>query len=73
MDKPITIDMLCEAVARNLRDFGYPDATGAMIREVWEAMKAGKSGSDLPHGIIGMFAESQINDHRAKFDAAEGA
>lgn len=69
-DMKVTINMLCEAVARNLRDFGYPDAKGPMIREVWEAMKQGKTKFDLPHGIVGMFAESQINDHREKFDAA---
>lgn len=71
MARKITIAMLCDAVARNLREFGYRDVSGPMIEDVWQAMKAGKTGSDLPHGIVGQFAESQITDHRAKFDAAE--
>ncbi|KKM95725.1 hypothetical protein LCGC14_1185370 [marine sediment metagenome] len=44
-------------IARNLREFGYPDATTQMIRETHEAMQ---NGAKLPHGIIGMFAKAQI-------------
>lgn len=50
------------AIARNLREFGYSDVTWKMVEEVHEAMKQGKRKFDLPHGIIGPFAENQIND-----------
>lgn len=45
-------------IARNLRDFGYPDVTSVMIKEIHEAMKAGDE--EIPHGIIGMFAKDQL-------------
>ena len=48
-----------EAVARSLREFGYPDVTAAMIREVFDAWEAGQK---LPHGIVGMFAERQFSE-----------
>lgn len=47
------------AVAKSLVEFGYPDVTGAMVAEVHAAMKAGE---ELPHGIVGMFAEGQLRD-----------
>ena len=54
---------LTEAVAESLRDFGYPDVTAAMVGEVLDAWNAGKRGLDeLPHGVIGIFCESQFND-----------
>lgn len=49
-----------EAVTKSLVEFGYPDTTPAMVREIHEAMKAGK---EIPHGIIGRFAEGQIKDY----------
>lgn len=52
-----------EAIARSLREFGYPDVTSAMIRETHKAMKEGKEGADLPHGIVGRFASSQLEEH----------
>lgn len=58
-----------EAVAKSLREFGYPDATASMIAEVYAAMKEGKTGMDLPHGIVGMFAERQIEEVREEVDA----
>ena len=61
---PKMLTKACDAVARNLVDFGYRDVTGAMIREIYDAMKAGKP---LPHGVIGKFAESQIRDHPQYF------
>ena len=61
-----------EAAAKGLVEFGYPDATAAMIREAHTAWQAGE---DLPHGIIGMFAERSFDDHPEIFgtqgDAAE--
>ena len=49
-----------EAVARNLREFGCPDVTGDMISEIHTALKEGKREGYLPHGVVGMFAQSQI-------------
>lgn len=52
-----------EAVARSLREFGYPDASGLMVKETHEALLAGKRGmGELPHGVISMFAESQMRE-----------
>lgn len=56
-----------EAVARSLREFGYPDATAQMVSDTYSAMK--KGDADMPHGIIGMFAERQIDEVREKFDS----
>jgi hypothetical protein len=47
-----------EAIARSLKDFGYPDVTADMIREIAEAKSKGES---LPHGVVGMFAEDQLD------------
>lgn len=47
------------AIARNLREFGYPDVTAAMVEDVHEALR---DGEDLPHGIIGMFAKGQLEE-----------
>ena len=49
-----------EAIARSLREFGYPDTTAAMVEEIHEAKRAGEGV--LPHGIVGMFADSQLNE-----------
>ncbi len=53
-----------EVIAESLREFGYPDATADMIREVHEAMRPHQSSPevDLPHGVVGLFAESQIKE-----------
>lgn len=51
-----------EAVARSLREFGYPDVTAAMCREIYDAWKANPKAK-LPHGVVGMFAKSQFDDH----------
>lgn len=55
-------EQIYEAIANSLREFGYKDASAEMIRDTHEAMKEGKTGADLPHNIIGRFAERQIND-----------
>lgn len=52
-----------ESVAQSLRTFGYPDVTSGMIREIHEAMGHGVVETELPHGIIGRFAFSQLNEH----------
>lgn len=48
-----------ESVARSLREFGYPDVTAPMIREIFDAWEADK---ELPHGVIGLFAKSQFEE-----------
>lgn len=48
------------AIAKSLREFGYPDADAAKIEDVRKAFRDGKRGEDLPHGILGRFAESQL-------------
>ena len=50
-----------EAIARSLREFGYPDAECGMIRDTHEAMVAGKE--EMPHGIIGMFAQRELEEN----------
>lgn len=57
----------CETVAKSLREFGYPDVTGDMIAEVMHAWVDGKRGEELPHGIIGRFAESQFDEIEDNF------
>lgn len=52
---------LYEAIARSLREFGYPDVTAQMIRETDEARKDGKPKTE-PHGIISMFARRQLDE-----------
>ena len=54
-------DQVYEAIARNLREFGYPDVTATMIRETDEARAAGRPLSE-PHGIVSMFARRQLDD-----------
>lgn len=58
----ITKHRACETVARDLRTFGYPDVKHGMISEILDAWLAGKRGSELPHGVIGMMAGRQFND-----------
>ncbi len=48
------------AIARNLREFGYPDVTAAMIADVHQAVE---DGQPLPHGIIGLFAKDQLREN----------
>lgn len=65
--KPYTKADGFESVARSLREFGYPDATAAMVKDIYAAMKRGDR--TMPHGIVGMFAESQIKEVGKAFDA----
>lgn len=62
MGKPTLNDAL-SAIARSLREFGYPDASDEMIREIWDAYQAGNRNNELPHGIVGMMAGAQFNDN----------
>ncbi len=64
MAKP-TFNDACEAVARSLRDFGYPDASAQMVSDTYDAVRDGEA---IPHGIVGAFAAEQIKDHRDLFD-----
>jgi hypothetical protein len=47
------------AIARNLREFGYDGVSANMIRDVDEAIQAGRP---LPHDIVGMFAKRQLEE-----------
>ncbi len=57
--KQMTRSQAFETVAKSLREFGYPDATAKMVSDTYDAMDAKKK---LPHGIVGMFAESQLKE-----------
>jgi hypothetical protein len=52
------------AVAGSLKEFGYPDVTTEMIREIHDAIKA---EAPLPHGVIGRFARDQIEEYASLF------
>jgi hypothetical protein len=67
--KPYTLADAMEAVARSLREFGYPDVTAAMIREIYDAWEAGRRFPDLPHSVIGGFAERQFEEVADKIKA----
>lgn len=62
MPKKMTKNEACATVAKDLREFGYPDTSTQMIREVLDQWLTGKRDSALPHGIIGMFAGKQFDD-----------
>jgi hypothetical protein len=58
--KAPTLTQVYSAIAASLVEFGYPDATAEMVRATHEAMKRGDS--EMPHGIVGMFAQSQLDE-----------
>lgn len=60
--KTFTLSDAMESVARSLREYGYPDVTATMIREIYDAYETGKRFPDLPHSVIGGFAESQFDE-----------
>lgn len=66
MVKQVTLMDGMEAIARNLRDFGYADVTAAMVREVYDAWLRGGRFPNLPHGVIGAFAEGQFIENAKK-------
>lgn len=53
-------EKLTAAIAKSLRKFGYPDVTTKMIGDCWDAYARGDS--EMPHGIVGMFAERQLDE-----------
>lgn len=50
---------LTHALAQSMREFGYPDVTDEMAGEILDSYVAEK---DLPHGVIGMFLKSQLDE-----------
>lgn len=54
-----------ESVAKSLREFGYPDASAEMVEATWNAMERGDD--EMPHGVVGMFAKSQLDEVRERF------
>ena len=60
----ITLTSSCELIAKSLRDFGYPDVNASMVEEVVRAWNRREPGdkTPLPHGVIGMFVERQIDE-----------
>lgn len=67
-DKSATEKRAYSAIAKSLREFGYPDVTDEMVKETHEAIlkKPSLAGSkevkDFPHGIVSMFASSQLRE-----------
>ena len=49
-----------ERVAKGLREFGYPDVTGEMVKAIHEAILRGDK--KLPHGVIGLMVKSMYDD-----------
>jgi hypothetical protein len=56
----VTKREIVKSVSSGLIEFGYPDAKPPMITAILDAYLAGKRGSDLPHGVVGRFAERQF-------------
>ena len=56
-EQEITRADIFREVAKNLRDFGYPDATAAIVAAVYDTML---TGQPIPHGIVGRFAQGQL-------------
>jgi len=56
------LDNAMEAVAKSLREFGYPDVTAKMIREIFDKWEDGNVFPNLPHGVIAGFAEKQFEE-----------
>lgn len=47
-------------IARDLREFGYPDVTPAMVREVVDAWHRGDA--KMPHGVVGIIIKSKMDE-----------
>lgn len=58
----VTKQYICDGISKSLIEFGYPDAAPAVIAEIYDAFKAGKRFPELPHGIVGGFAEAQLKE-----------
>lgn len=68
MAKKPTLQDAYSAIAKSLVEFGYPDCTAKMVEETHVAIKAGKAEEDMPHGIVGRFAYSQLTDNAEWLD-----
>jgi hypothetical protein len=62
MSKKITKAEVASVISRSLVEFGYPDCTPEKMTEVIDAYLSGRCGHDLPHDILGNFAERQLDD-----------
>lgn len=62
MPRQINKAQVADAISRSLVEFGYPDCTPAQMTDVIDAYVDGKRGHDLPHDVLGIFAERQLND-----------
>lgn len=62
-------DYACARVAAAMREFGYPDVTPQMIREISEAHAA---GNPLPHGVIGIIVGRDLDTVRRPTPARDG-
>lgn len=60
--RKITKEYICNGIGKSLREFGYPDASDDKMAEIYDAYKSGSRGEDLPHGILGRFAEKQLEE-----------
>ena len=58
----VTKEYICDGISKSLIEYGYPDATQQVIAEIYDAFKAGKRFPELPHGIVGGMAESQLKE-----------
>ncbi|MBN7755450.1 hypothetical protein JYP46_01320 [Nitratireductor aquimarinus] len=58
----ITKAKICNAISRSLIEYGYPDASPEVISEVYDAFRDGVRFPDLPHDVIGGFAEKQLQE-----------
>lgn len=62
MSQKITKEYICAGLSKSLIEFGYPDATPDKMADIYDAFKTGKRFPDLPHNILGGFAESQLKE-----------
>lgn len=55
----MTRKQVTDAMAKSMREFGYPDVTSEMADEILTAYLAVEA---LPHGVVGMFLKSQMDE-----------
>lgn len=58
----ISREKIIASISKSLIDFGYPDADTEVCGQIYDAFKEGKRFPDLPHGVLGGFAESQLSE-----------
>ncbi len=58
-----------ERIARNLRRYGYADATAQMVSDAWDAICAGRASNDMPHDSVGWLAHTQLVELRDRLTA----